>query len=154
MKKAYELLSVYQLDEKLKNFKVLKDIHPKQGWCKYIRTVLNLPATKLAKFIGITQPSIMKMEENEQNKKITLETLEKLANAMGCDLVYAFVPKKSFDHFIETKQKEAMKKFFNETHHTMMLENQELDQKSLKIQKEIYEKSISSESLKKLWKQL
>ena len=93
MKKSYELLSIRQVDRNLKQFQQLRSLRPKEGWIAYIRSALSLPSSQLAKLMGITQPSALAMETREQDKVITLETLDNAANAMGCDLVYAFVPK-------------------------------------------------------------
>jgi predicted DNA-binding mobile mystery protein A len=100
------------------------------------------------------QPSVVGMEENERNKKITLETLEKAANAMGCDLVYAFVPKSTMRDFICEKQKTISQKIIQKANHTMNLEKQGLIEKDLKQQQEVMEEGLSHESLKVLWRYL
>jgi predicted DNA-binding mobile mystery protein A len=154
MKKVYELLSIQQLDEKLSPLKSLKTFNPNLGWIKYMRESLCLPASRLGRLLNIKQPSVVGMEENERNKKITLETLEKAANAMGCDLVYAFVPKTSMKDFISDKQKEVVQKLIQKTNHTMNLEQQGLDRKALKKQHEIVLEGLSYESLRVLWRYL
>lgn len=154
MKKVYELLSLRQLDEKLKPLKDLKKINPNAGWIRYIREALCLPASRLGILLNMKQPSIVGMEENERNKKITLETLEKAANAMGCDLVYGFVPKTTMKDFIGKKQKEASQKIMKNTNHTMVLEKQGLIEQDLKQQQDVIEEGLSHESLKVLWRYL
>jgi predicted DNA-binding mobile mystery protein A len=154
MKKVYELLSIKQLDEKLKPLKDLKIMNPTFGWIRYIRESLCLPASRLGILLNMKQPSIVGMEENERAKKITLETLEKAANAMGCDLVYAFVPKSTMLDFISDKQKEIGQKIVRNANHTMNLEKQGLDEKELKQQQKIMEEGLSHESLKVLWRYL
>jgi predicted DNA-binding mobile mystery protein A len=154
MKKVYELLSIRQLDEKLKPLKDLKTMNPTSGWIRYIRESLCLPASRLGLLLNMKQPSVVGMEENERNKKITLETLEKAANAMGCDLVYAFVPKSTMRDFICEKQKTISQKIIQKANHTMNLEKQGLIEKDLKQQQEVMEEGLSHESLKVLWRYL
>ncbi|CAO5676251.1 MAG: hypothetical protein HEEMFOPI_01997 [Holosporales bacterium] len=100
------------------------------------------------------QPSVFGMEENERTKKITLETLDKAANAMGCNLVYAFVPKSTMQSFICDKQKEIGQKIVEKANHTMTLEKQGLEEKALKQQQKIMQEGLSHESLKVLWRYL
>ncbi|MBP9753352.1 MAG: hypothetical protein KBD31_06085 [Proteobacteria bacterium] len=154
MKKVYELLTISQLDEKLKPLKDLKTINPTFGWIRYIRESLCLSAERLGLLLNMKQPSVFGMEENERTKKITLETLDKAANAMGCDLVYAFVPKSTMQSFICDKQKEIGQKIVEKANHTMTLEKQGLEAKALKQQQKIMQEGLSHESLKVLWRYL
>jgi predicted DNA-binding mobile mystery protein A len=154
MKKVYELLSIRQADKKLKQFQELKRLQPNGGWIAHIRGVLALPTTQLAKLMGITQPSALAMEKREQDKAITLETLEKSANAMGCDLVYAFVPKTSLEDFVEQKRNSLVDQIMKKTHLTMSLENQGLNQQDLKDQKNLLLEDLRNKSMKHVWRSL
>jgi predicted DNA-binding mobile mystery protein A len=70
---------------------------------------------------------VIQLEEREPTKKVTLEILEKVANAMGCQLVYALIPKqpnKSLESIIEQQSIEAAARILQEVSHTMRLEAQ------------------------------
>jgi predicted DNA-binding mobile mystery protein A len=41
---------------------------------------------------GVSQPRIIKLEKGEVDGSITLDSLERAAQALGCRLVYALVP--------------------------------------------------------------
>ena len=154
MQKVYELLSIRQVDRKLKQFHQLRELQPKEGWIIHIRGALALPTSQLAKLMGIKQPSAQAMEKREQDKTITLETLEKAANAMGCDLVYGFVPKSSLEDFVEQKRNNLVDQIMKKTHLTMSLENQELNQQDLKEQKFLLLEDLKSKSIKYVWRNL
>jgi predicted DNA-binding mobile mystery protein A len=154
MKKVYELLSIKQADRKLKKIQQLRELHPKEGWIAYIRGALSLPTAQLAKLMRITPPSALAMEKREHNKTITLETLEKISNAMGCDLVYAFVPKSSLEDFVEQKRNILVDQIMQKTHLTMSLENQGLNRQDLKDQKTLLIEDLKSKSMKYLWRSL
>ncbi|MFM7850448.1 MAG: XRE family transcriptional regulator, partial [Flammeovirgaceae bacterium] len=81
--------------------------------------------------MGLKQPSIVAMEQREADKSITLETLEKAANAVGCDVFYAFVPKDSFEKFVDSKRRELVNRIITETNLTMSLEEQGLSKKEI-----------------------
>ena len=104
--------------------------------------------------MGITQPSALAMETREQDKAITLETLDNAANAMGCDLVYAFVPKSSLEDFVEQKRNSLVDQVMQKTHLTMSLESQGLNQQDLKDQKTLLLEDLKSRSMKHVWRSL
>ena len=154
MKKVYELLSIRQVDKKLKALQQLRTYQPREGWIVHIRNALSMPTAQLAKLMKITQPSASAMEKREQDKTITLETLEKNANALGCDLVYAFIPKSSLEDFVDQKRNDLVDKAIEQTHLTMSLENQGLNQQDLKDQKNLLLDDLKSKSLKQVWRRL
>ena len=154
MKKAYELLSIRQVDKKLKQLKQLKELQPKEGWIVYIRSSIALSTAGLARLMGIKQPSALAMEKREQNKTITLETLENAANAMGCELVYGFVPRGSLENFVEQKKVALVEKIIQKTHLTMSLENQGLNQQNLNEQKILLLEDLKSKPMNFLWRNL
>ena len=94
------------------------------------------------------------METREQDKAITLETLDNAANAMGCDLVYAFVPKSSLEDFVEQKRNSLVDQVMQKTHLTMSLESQGLNQQDLKDQKTLLLEDLKSRSMKHVWRSL
>lgn len=87
--------------------KALSAMQVKPGWIKYTRSVLGMTLKELASRAGLALPTIAQAERREAEGKITIETLRKLADAMECELVYAFVPK---DDIAELLRKKAMEK--------------------------------------------
>ncbi len=98
----------------------------KPGWIRYTRSVLGMTLKELAKLAGLSLPTVAQSERREAEGKVTLETLNKLATAMECEFVYAFVPKKNINDLIQTKAMEKAKKtiFKADTH--MSLEDQKV----------------------------
>jgi predicted DNA-binding mobile mystery protein A len=68
-------------------------VRPKSGWIHYIRTALGMTLNDLGKKTGVTTATIAQAERNELLNKTSLATLQTIAEAMDCNLVYAFVPK-------------------------------------------------------------
>jgi predicted DNA-binding mobile mystery protein A len=66
---------------------------PARGWIKAIRTALGMSAGDLAVRLRVTTASVSDMERSENDGRIRLDTLERAAAAMGCDLVYALIPR-------------------------------------------------------------
>ena len=69
---------------------------PSKGWVKAIRDALGMTAEQLALRIGVTKPRVYEIEKAEISNSITLESLERAAHAMDCQLVYAFIPRETF----------------------------------------------------------
>ncbi len=108
-----------------KKFDVLKKAvieRPKQGWLKTIREFLGMTTIQLAKKIDVSQPRVINMEKNEQNIKIS--TMERIADALNCDFIYAFVPRENIDDIIYNQAKKKALKIMNKVNKNMGLENQ------------------------------
>ena len=83
---------------------------PRNGWIATIRQALGMSKTQLAKRIDIARQSLDDLESNEVRETITLASLRNAADALGCDLQYALVPRKPLEKLI-TEQ--ALKKASN-----------------------------------------
>lgn len=81
-------------------------VRPQSGWLRAVRDALGMTAAQLGARLGITPTSVFEMERREADGTITLKTLEKAAQALGCTLVYALVPAESLD---ATVRKQARK---------------------------------------------
>jgi Fic-DOC domain mobile mystery protein B/predicted DNA-binding mobile mystery protein A len=83
-----------QLDLSLANLKPLGQTQrPVKGWLRAIRTGLGMSGVQLARQLGVKPPRVVEMEKNEVDGAITLKVLERAAEAMGCSLVYALIPR-------------------------------------------------------------
>ena len=51
-----------------------------------------LSTTQLAHRLGVQQSTVVRLEQSEKRGAVTLNSLRKAAEALGCELVYAFVP--------------------------------------------------------------
>ncbi len=123
------------VQEKLDLFSKLDEPMPPSGWVKAIRGSLGVTIRQLAKRVGVGHGSIAQIEKREPKKKVTLESLEKIANAMDCKVVYAIVPidpKETLDDILHRKATEAAQKIVSQVSHTMRLEAQGTHEKQLK----------------------
>lgn len=115
-----------------KKFNTLKSAiieRPPQGWLKTIREFLGMTTTQLAKKINVAQPRVINLEKNEKNTKIS--TMERIADALNCDFVYAFIPRENIDNIIYNQAKKKAIKILSKVHINMSLENQLADSDEL-----------------------
>jgi predicted DNA-binding mobile mystery protein A len=66
---------------------------PKTGWVREIRDALGISQSQLAARAGISRATVQQMERAEARRRITLSSLDRLAQAMGCQVAFAIVPK-------------------------------------------------------------
>lgn len=108
--------------KKFDAFKTVLIKQPTQGWLKTIREILGMTTTQLAKKLGISQPRVVCLEKNEKNIKIS--TMERIADALNCDFIYAIVPREKIDNIIYNQTRKKALKILNKVNQNMVLENQ------------------------------
>ena len=70
---------------------------PAGGWIRAVREALGMSAPQFAERLGVARQTAQEQEQNEIDGSIRLSTLRRAAEALDCQLVYAFVPKPSLD---------------------------------------------------------
>src|SRR3974390_577604 len=71
---------------------LLKTQRPPKGWLRAVRDALGMTTKQLGQRLGVSQPRIVELEQSEVNGTVTLNTLQRAAEALGCRLVYALGP--------------------------------------------------------------
>lgn len=126
------------LDKKFSKVDVLKLEKPVQGWIKAIREALGITTTQLAERLGVKHPRILKIEKDESS--LSINSLEKVADALDCRLVYVLVPKTSLEEMAYEQANKKAKKLLAKISHNMALEDQ----------KPIYDKRELEEMIQEL----
>jgi predicted DNA-binding mobile mystery protein A len=115
-----------QLQETLGAFGPLRGTRPFKGWIRSIREALGMSGRQLASRVQVETSRISEMEKAEVKGNITLRTLRRAAEAMGCELVYALVPKTDLAAIMRAQAEKAAARRFKSVTHTMALEEQAL----------------------------
>jgi predicted DNA-binding mobile mystery protein A len=100
---------------------------PPVGWLKAIRGALGVSSRQLAQILGIDSAAVLRLEDREPTGKVTLELLDRAAQAMGCKVVYAIVPNNMFESLeaiVDGRAKKAAKELLQKVEHSMKLEEQ------------------------------
>ena len=117
-----------QLDKRLNSLRDSKSfMRPSRGWIKAIREALGMTTTQLAKRLGVVQSRAVAIEQAEAKGTITLNSLEKAANALDCRLVYTLVPRKPLDALVAERAERLARKRLKSTSHSMALEAQSVE---------------------------
>lgn len=140
------------LDEKLKAFASTKGVlNPKAGWIRAIREALGMTTAQLAERMGIQQSGVTLLEQREVSKTVSLETLQRAAHAMNCELVYALVPKESLEKTVDEQAAKSAKEILKRTLHTMDLEMQEAGAAETKLHHEELATELKNKLDRRLW---
>lgn len=124
MKHEFRQLRLSQLDRGLNEIRSLPP-RPSGGWIASVREALGLPLVEVGRKIQATRQAVQQLERAEASDRITLGALRRVANAMGCELVYALVPKSgSFAELAERPTRDRAARDVKSVVHTMMLEDQ------------------------------
>ncbi|MFZ0394933.1 MAG: hypothetical protein WBE72_12265 [Terracidiphilus sp.] len=57
-----------------------------------VRQALRVPVAEIAGKMGVNRSALFELEARERKKTITLGSMERVAKAMGCKVVYGVVP--------------------------------------------------------------
>ena len=145
-------LRIRQLNRKLERFDHLRSMPPpRKGWISEIRRALDMSARQLASRLNVTSPAVSQYEKGEVNRTITLETLEKVAAALGCEFVYALVPKVSLDDLLQRQARRVATKMIERTSHSMHLEQQDVSENEIKKQIEDLTQQLLADRPRTLW---
>lgn len=100
---------------------------PPEGWVASVRKALGISAAQLGRMVGRTRANISAAERSEQNDRITLQTMNTLAEAMGCRFVYAIVPGEGrIDDVLKARAREKARGIVSRASTHMALEKQSL----------------------------
>jgi predicted DNA-binding mobile mystery protein A len=109
---------------------LVKNQRPPKGWVRAIRDALGMTTTQLARRIGVSQPRVVELEQSEVSGNITLHSLQRAAEALGCRVVYALVPDKPLEKIVRERAEHVADLRAAAIEHTMRLENQTVRDKT------------------------
>ena len=125
MRNDFRQLRSKQLDRALAPLRSAKVPRPPKGWIRAIREALGLSSAELAERMKANRSLIVQQEKAEADDRITLKSLRAFANALDCDLVYAFVPRAGdLEQLVEARVRAAVRTNVLGVEHSMALENQ------------------------------
>lgn len=117
-----------QLDKRLNEFRRLaKATRPSRGWIRAVREALGMTTAQLAKRMDVHQPRIVELEKAEASGNITMRSLERAAEALGCQVVYALIPREPLTTTLEDRALQVAERQLSSVEQTMRLEAQGVD---------------------------
>jgi predicted DNA-binding mobile mystery protein A len=138
MRPEFKTLRIVQLERALEPFNAAKDSpRPQKGWLRAIREASGITLRQLAKRLRKAPSLAAKLEKSEAEYRITLGSLRDAADALGCQLVYALVPKTgSIQELAEERARTKAAENVRAVEHSMALEDQAVGGIEDKIEEE------------------
>jgi predicted DNA-binding mobile mystery protein A len=123
--------AIRHLDQRFAGLRALANSpRPSKGWLRAIRNALGMTSAQLARRLGVSQPRIVELEQSEVSGKVTLNTLQRAAEALGCRLVYVLVPEKPLAETVRERAELLAERQQSDVEHTMRLEDQAVSSKT------------------------
>jgi predicted DNA-binding mobile mystery protein A len=110
LKNRFDFTRLAELDSQFREYAAHKQpTTPRAGWVKAIRLAIGMSSDTLGNRIGISGQGLRKLEMSEADRSITLKTLDRLADALDCDVQYILAPRTSLiDQLIEQARKRSV----------------------------------------------
>ncbi|MGE5625110.1 MAG: mobile mystery protein A [Bacillota bacterium] len=149
----YTRLKIRQLDEQLERWRqTSKTPRPREGWLRTIRQVLGMTTGQFALRLGTSQPRIVKLERAEIDGSVTLASLHKAAQALGCEFVYAVIPYEPLERIIRNQADRIARRELAIVGHSMGLEKQRVKRKAETRQLKALREKLLNGPRSRLWK--
>ena len=97
---------------------------PSRGWLRAVRQALATSLAEIGRELERAPQNVAEYESTEARDAITLGTLRRCADALGCDLVYYLVPKGDLSFADLAESRDPAEKIRRATEHSMALEDQ------------------------------
>lgn len=128
-------------------------IAPRAGWVRAMRESLGMTQAQLASRLGISRQSVQDLEKAEAERRITLDSLDRLAQAMGCRVVYALMPEAGTpDDLLARRADEVASAMLKPADHSMRLEGQGASAEELERQRNLLVAALLRDNPRKLWR--
>ena len=142
------------LDSIFEHWRLLPARHkPGRGWVRAIREALGMTTTQLGSKLGVSQSRVVAMEGAEHTGSLTIKNLERAANALDCELVYALVPRRSLQVMVEERVKQKAISSIAAISHSMMLEDQTVGDEATAVQLEQLIQKMMQSARSNIWEE-
>ena len=138
MRPEFKRLRIKQIDRALAPFVAARQsLRPQRGWLRAVREATGMTLRHVAARLNKAPSLVAKLEKSEAEYRITLGSLREAADALGCQLVYALVPKSgSIQELAEERARTKAGESVRAVEHSMALEDQAVGGVPEKIEEE------------------
>jgi predicted DNA-binding mobile mystery protein A len=117
--------AIRHLDKRFSSLRPFTNFQrPPRGWLRAIRDALGMTTAQYGKRLGVSQPRIVELEKSEQDGSVTLKTLQRAAEVLGCRLVYVLVPERPLAEVVTERARLVAERQSKAVEQTMRLEDQ------------------------------
>lgn len=100
---------------------------PPRGWIRAYRDALGMTAAQLGSRMGISQPAVTRLEQSEVDGTISVESLQRAAQAMDATAHSVFLPNSTLEDTVLRRAREVAIRDLEGVDRSMRLEDQAVD---------------------------
>ena len=124
---------------------------PREGWIRTLRKALGMSGPQLARRLELSKAQVSQMERMEIDDRITLRQLRRVADSLGCELVYAIVPLSSVKEMIRDRARVKATQIVDSASQHMILESQQLSKEAIQEQIDLETNRLIQTMPRDLW---
>lgn len=113
-------------------FRSLKDLanerRPHKGWIRAIRDALGMSREELGERLGVSQQAVAEFEASEVSGGIQLNTLQRVAEGLECEVFYVLVPRRDLNEMVHDRAMHQARNYLSNVSHHSRLEDQQLEE--------------------------
>lgn len=110
-----------------------------------------MTTAQLADRLKVSQPRAFALEKDELRGALTLDTIQRAAQALECTFVYALVPNSSLENMVSERIRTKVAERLARVDHTMKLEAQGLSDAEMSAERERIINELLKGNLRGLW---
>lgn len=146
-------LRLEQTERALAPYSMLKGkAPPPGGWLRAVRESLGRPLRAQASRLGIAAATLHKSEAAEADGRITLAQLRKLADGLGCEVIYALAPRQPLMKMVQAQAEGLARQEVTGVTHSMSLEDQRPADRFVERQVAERRQALLAGSWSRLWR--
>lgn len=93
-----------------------------------------MSSRELAERMGVKQQTVVDIERSERRGTVKLETLERAARALDCELVYFLRPRRSLEELVSSQARKQAERRLSWVSHHSRLEDQAVSGEEAAVQ--------------------
>jgi len=126
---------------------------PYGGWIFNVRKALGMSGGDLGARVGLKRSRISQIEKAEMSGSVTLKTMERIAEGLGCQFVYAIVPTTSYlDDIVKDQATKKAKEVVGRAAVHMLLEDQPVSAEKTHEQIQTLAREMAATRPKGFWR--
>jgi len=141
-----------ELDRLFELVRHLELAPPEKGWIADIRESLGMSGKDFARRLGIDPSSAKRLEQSEAKRSVTLVSLDRAAEALGCHVAYVLIPDRPLEETVRARAAALVERLHAPVAHSMALEDQASDQPSTNDRRKIMIDELISNLDPELWR--
>jgi len=124
---------------------------PKEGWLSTVRKALGISVAQLARRLGVTRAQVYKTEKAELSGRVTIKTMQSMAEGMGCRFVYTIVPHDTVENILAERAKKKAQRMVEAASRHAALEDQVLTEQQIEFEIERLQRDMLKDIPSDFW---